>query len=72
MDDNIHTCYILSIQVCSCPKNYRGDPYRNCQLDPCEDPNTCGQNAECETNGKLFDIATFHFEVTHSFIFIIK
>ena len=37
--------------VCSCPKDYEGDPYRNCVLDPCkQDP--CGQNADCETTGR--------------------
>ena len=41
----------FSNAVCKCRPNYTGDPYTNCNFDPCSS-NPCGQGAFCENNGR--------------------
>ena len=42
---------LFSNAVCKCRPNYTGDPYTNCNFDPCSS-NPCGQGAFCENNGR--------------------
>ena len=39
--------------MCTCRANTFGDPYSNCEVNPCTQ-NPCGINAECENTGKYF------------------
>ncbi len=37
--------------ICKCRSGYTGDPYSNCQFDPCSS-SPCGPGAICENNGR--------------------
>jgi hypothetical protein len=37
--------------ICKCRAGYTGDPYTNCQFDPCSS-SPCGPGALCENNGR--------------------
>ena len=43
------TTFRFSNAVCKCRPNYTGDPYTNCNCDPCSS-NPCGQGAFSENN----------------------